>query len=329
MKTATLAPPIDVVGQDANPAVLAWQDWHPAPRSWLTASRWVDYLALTKPRIAVLVLFTVGAGVLLAGAGQVSFAVLFHAVFGTALVASGASALNQWLERHSDGRMRRTQDRPLPAGRLLPAEVFVFGLLLGAVGTAYLLVFLPSACAAIAAAFTFVCYVGVYTPLKSRTTLNTLVGAVPGAMPPVIGWCAVTGEVTAGAMTLFAILFLWQVPHFLAIAWIYREDYAQARLCMLPVVDPEGRFTARQMVVYCLALFPISLGPVLLDHAGPVYIAGALLLGLYFLRHALCFQASRSVEQARRVMRVSLVYLPGLLVLLLLDRWVIALIAGQ
>jgi protoheme IX farnesyltransferase len=293
----------------------------------LASSRWADYLALTKPRIAVLVLFTVGAGVLLAAGTEWRLAVLIHAVFGTALVASGASALNQWLERSSDAQMRRTQDRPLPAGRLLPMEVLAFGLSLGVAGTVYLVVSLSSPCAAVAAAFTFVCYVFIYTPLKSRTTLNTLIGAVPGAMPPVIGWCAVKGEVETGALTLFAILFLWQVPHFLAIAWMYREEYAKAGLRMLPVIDPDGRMTARQMIAYTLALIPISLGPVLLASAGALYLSGALLLGLYFLRHALHFQASRSVEQARKMLRVSLVYLPGLLALLLLDRCVTALFA--
>jgi protoheme IX farnesyltransferase len=312
MKAATLSPEPIEIRAEALP---------------LASSRWADYVALTKPRIAVLVLFTVGAGVLLAAGAEWRLAVLFHAVFGTALVASGASALNQWLERASDAKMRRTQDRPLPAGRLQPLEVLAFGLGLGIAGTAYLVVTLRSPAAAVAAAFTFVCYVAIYTPLKRRTTLNTLVGAVPGAMPPVIGWCAVTGEVTTGAMTLFAILFLWQVPHFLAIAWMYREEYARASLRMLPVVDPDGRMTARQMVAYTLALIPISLGPVLLDSAGPLYIGGALLLGLYFLLHALRFQAGRSIEQARKVMRVSLVYLPGLLALLLLDRSVTVLLA--
>jgi protoheme IX farnesyltransferase len=322
MKAALLVnePPALPVAPCAAPAVEVLP---------LTASRWADYLALTKPRVAVLVLFTVGAGVLLASAPVFPLAILFHAVFGTALVASGASALNQWIERFSDGYMRRTQDRPLPAGRLQPFEVLTFGILLGVGGTVYLLLTLPSPCAAVAAAFTFFCYVAVYTPLKSRTTLNTLIGAVPGAMPPVIGWCSVEGRVTVGAMTLFVILFLWQVPHFLAIAWMYRDEYARARLCMLPVIDPDGQFTGRQMVLYCLALIPASLGPVLLSSAGVLYSAGAILLGLYFLRYALVFQAVRTTAAARKVMRVSLLYLPGLLLLLLLDRSVAALLAGS
>jgi protoheme IX farnesyltransferase len=314
MKAAALAPEPVAIGSPEVP---------------LASRRWADYLALTKPRVAVLVLFTVGAGVLLASAPTFPVTILFHAVFGTALVASGASALNQWIERHADARMRRTQDRPLPAGRLQPLEVLAFGALLGVGGTVYLLLTLPSPCAAAAAAFTFVCYVGLYTPLKTRTTLNTLVGAVPGAMPPVIGWCAYEGRVTAGALTLFAIVFLWQVPHFLAIAWMYRDQYARAGMRMLPVVDPEGRLTARQMVLYCLALIPASLTPVLLNSAGVVYALGAVLLGSYFLAHALRFGARRSVGQARQVMRVSLVYLPGLLLLLLLDRSVTALLLGR
>lgn len=299
------------------------------PLSLPTASRAADYLALAKPRVAVLVLFTVGLGVLLAAVPAVPLLVLFHAVFGTALVASGASALNQWIERYSDGRMRRTANRPLPAGRLLPAEVLAFGLLLGLVGVLYLLLTLPSPQAAVLAAFTFVAYVAVYTPLKSRTTLNTLIGAVPGAMPPVIGWCAVRGEVTPEALALFLILFLWQVPHFLAIAWMYREEYGRAGLCMLSVHDDDGSMTARQMVLYCLALTSASLSPALLGAGGLLYVVGALLLGLYFTRSTLAFQADRSVALARRVLRASLLYLPGLLLALLLDRAVHALFLGR
>jgi protoheme IX farnesyltransferase len=306
MKAATLCP---------EPAVAEL-----APRPLSLAGRAADYLALTKPRVAVLVLFTVAAGVLLAGGRHVSLAVLLHAVFGTALVAAGASALNQLLERHSDARMRRTENRPLPAGRLQPWEVLLFGVLLALVGVAYLALTLHSPCAAVVAAFTCACYVGVYTPLKPRTPLNTLVGAVPGALPPVIGWCAVSGAITEEAVTLFAILFLWQVPHFLAIAWMYRDQYRRAGLCMLPVLDPDGRLTGRHMVTYCLALLPASLGPVLLGEAGLLYLGGAVLLGLAFLASALKFQRLRSVGQARRVLRASLLYLPGLLALLLLDR---------
>jgi protoheme IX farnesyltransferase len=291
--------------------------------------RLADYLALTKPRIAVLVLFTVGAGVLLASAPVIPWAILAHAVLGTALVAAGASALNQWLEKSSDARMRRTQTRPLPAGRLSSAEVLAFGALLGVGGFVYLLLTLRSPLPAMLAALTFVLYVAVYTPLKRYTSLNTLVGAVPGAMPPLIGWSAVNGEITAGALALFAIVFVWQVPHFLAIAWIYRDEYARARMRMLPVTDPDGRATGRQMILYCLALIPVSLAPAMLQSAGLVYVTGAAVLGLGFLGKAWRFTSSRTPGSARGVLRASLVYLPGLLLVLLFDRGLYSLLGWR
>jgi protoheme IX farnesyltransferase len=300
----------------------------PAEAIPLARPRVAEYVALTKPRVAVLVLFTVAAGAMLAGGPEVSPVVVLHAVLGTALVAAGASALNQWLERHSDARMRRTQGRPLPAGRLLPAEALTFGLFLGLTGVVYLACTLSHPAAAAVAAFTFAAYVGVYTPLKSRTSLNTLVGAVPGALPPIIGWCAVRGSINVEAVNLFFILFLWQVPHFLAIAWIYREEYARAGLCMLPVGDRDGRRTAQQMVLYCLTLLSISLTPAVVGGAGLLYVAGALVLGLGFVASTLSFQRKRSVRKARLVLHVSLFYLPALFALLLLDRafpWLVAL----
>jgi protoheme IX farnesyltransferase len=282
-------------------------------------SRAVDYVALTKPRIAVLVLFTVAAGAIFAAGRATNPMVVFHAIFGTALVAGGASALNQLIEKESDGRMRRTAGRPLPSGRLQPLEVLLFGSALAASGLLYLVLTLDKPSAALVAAMTFASYVGVYTPLKARTPLNTLVGAVPGALPPVIGWVAVRGTVDAEAIALFLILFLWQVPHFLAIAWIYREEYARAGLCMLPTVDPDGRDTGRHMITWCLTLIVASLGPVLLHVAGPVYLAGAVALGIGFLVPAIAFRRVRSQTRARRVLRASLLYLPGLFALLLLD----------
>jgi heme o synthase len=286
----------------------------------LTRSRLLDYVSLTKPRVAVLVLFTVGAGALLAGGVSVPLLTVFHAVLGTALVAGGASALNQLIERRSDARMPRTVNRPLPASRLQPLEVLIFGLLLGVGGVAYLALTLDRPLAALLAAVTFVLYVGVYTPLKPVTTLNTLVGAIPGAMPPVIGWAAVRGQVGDEAVILFFILFLWQVPHFLAIAWIYREEYASAGLCMLPVLDRDGDRTGRRMLTYCLSLIPVSLGPVLLEHPpGWLFLIGGLLLGLGYLASAWRFWRERSMLQARNVLRASLIYLPALLLLLILD----------
>jgi protoheme IX farnesyltransferase len=284
----------------------------------LGRSRAADYLALTKPRVAVLVLFTVAAGGLLAAPGSVDLLALLHTVAGTALVAAGASALNQWLERHSDARMRRTADRPLPAGRLAPAEALAFGLTLGVVGVTYLALLLRAPWAALVAAVTFVLYVAVYTPLKRRTTWNTLIGAVPGALPPVIGWVGLRGGLDRGAVVLFLVLFLWQVPHFYAIAWMYRRDYAHAGQRMLPTVDPTGARTGRQMVAFCVALLAVSLLPALLGDAGPTYGAGAALLGLGFLASAVQFACRPTDGRARRVLRASLLYLPGLLGLLLL-----------
>jgi protoheme IX farnesyltransferase len=286
----------------------------------LTRSRLADFVALTKPRVAVLVLFTVAAGALLAAGPAINPFMLLHAVVGTALVAAGASALNQLLERNSDAMMRRTETRPLPAGRLQPVEVLLFGCGLALFGVCYLGITLRQFCTPLVAAFTFATYVFVYTPLKSRTTFNTLIGAVPGALPPVIGWTAVRGELDTEAWLLFAIVFLWQVPHFLAIAWIYREDYARAGLCMLPVVDRDGRMTGRQMTLYTLTLIPVSLAPASLSSAGPLYLVGALALGLYFLARASDFARACTTANARRALRASLVYLPTLLALLLFDR---------
>jgi protoheme IX farnesyltransferase len=284
----------------------------------LPRTRFADYLELTKPRIGVMVLFIVAAGAMLAGGGTVYLPVLLHTLLGTGLVAAGAGALNQLLERNTDARMRRTENRPLPAGRMHPLEVLVFGCVLGVTGVVYLALTLQRPWAAVIAGATFVSYVFIYTPLKRRTVLNTLIGAVPGALPPLIGWTAVRGTIDPEASALFFIIFLWQVPHFLAIAWMYRDDYAHAGLRMLPVVDPDGTRTARQMLTYCLALVPVGLAPAFFG-AGLVYSVGATLLGVFFLLRTLRFARDRSQRQARRVLRGSLVYLPSLFALLVLD----------
>jgi protoheme IX farnesyltransferase len=215
--------------------------------------------------------------------------------------------------------MRRTENRPLPAGRLQPVEVLLFGLCLGVAGVAYLAFTLKQPWTALLAAFTFVSYVWIYTPLKRLTPLNTLVGAIPGAMPPVLGWTAVHGFVGMDALVLFLIVFFWQVPHFLAIAWIYRDDYARAGLQMLPVVDRDGRLTSRHMLSYCVALLPASLAPGLFGLTGPIYLLGAVVLGLGFTVSVLGFTRNHTIPQARRVLRASLVYLPALLALWLVD----------
>jgi protoheme IX farnesyltransferase len=285
----------------------------------LNLGKIADYIELTKPRVGVLVLLTVAAGALLAPGGMSEPHLLFHAVCGTALVVAGASALNQLLERHIDTRMHRTENRPLAAGRLSTNKAALFGMGLGAGGVAYLAATLPHLLSAGLAAFAFVSYVFIYTPLKKRTSLNTLIGAVPGALPPVIGWTAVTGRVDVHALALFLIVYLWQVPHFLAIAWIYREDYARAGLKMLPVLDERGSITGRQMVSYALALIPISLLPAFWGFAGPFYLVGAVVLGAGFVGSCLGFVRTHSQTEARRVLRSSLLYLPALMVLLLLD----------
>jgi heme o synthase len=285
----------------------------------LTRSRAADYLELTKPRVAVLVLFMVAAGGWLAGLNDGDGMLLLHTVCATALVAGGASALNQLLERHSDALMQRTENRPLPAGRLYPAEALVFGLTLGALGLTYMAVAVRQPLAVLITALTFVSYVWLYTPLKRITPLNTIIGAVPGALPPVIGWTALRGTLGLEAAVMFAILFLWQLPHFAAIAWIYRADYARAGLQMVSVADATGTSTGRTMVGFCVALVLASFAPIAFVHAGILYFLGAMLLGGFFLATTLAFMRDTSVLQARRVLRASLLYLPLLMALLLLE----------
>jgi protoheme IX farnesyltransferase len=245
-------------------------------------------------------------------------ATLFLTLLGTGLVAGGASAWNQYLERFRDLQMRRTAGRPLPSGRLAPAEAMVFGTVILVLGVVLLALTVRWMAAAVAIA-TFLLYVGVYTPLKPATTLNTAVGALPGALPPVIGWAAATGQLGIEAWALFLIVFLWQFPHFLAIAWIYRDDYARAGHKMLPSVDPRGSLTGRQAAGYALALVPAGLLPAVVGLAGPVYFAGALVLGLFYLGQAVRFWSDVTDLSARRLLHASFVYLPGMLFLLLLN----------
>ncbi|MFQ5844303.1 MAG: heme o synthase [Planctomycetota bacterium] len=279
---------------------------------------WADYLELTKPRLTLMVLAVALAGAWTAAGGPVDAFRLLHLLTGTALVVGGANALNMLLERGLDSRMERTRRRPLPCGRLLPREAGVFGCLLGAGGVAQLAL-ATTAEAALVASAAFLLYAGVYTPLKRATTLNTHVGAVPGALPAVIGWAAVRGSVGAEAWLLFGILYLWQLPHFLSIAWIHRADYRRAGFRMLPCADPEGLATARQAVLGTLALLPVSLAPAAARLAGPVYFLAALLFGAAYLGFALRFTRCRTPAAARGLMRASLAYLPLLLLFLLAD----------
>ncbi len=278
-----------------------------------------DFLELTKPRITVMVVFTALVGFVMGSSTSVSPSGLAAVLSGVALVASGASALNMLLERDTDALMRRTRDRPLPRSRLLPLEVMAFGAILTVLGLLGLY-WLSGATAAAVAFVTWVSYLFIYTPLKRRTSLSTLVGAVPGALPPVIGWAAARGSVDPPAFVLFAILFLWQIPHFLAIAWIYREDYARGGLPMLPVLDPQGHLTGRQAVSHSLALLFVSLAPFAAGMAGRVYLVGAVLLGMALTLVALRAAVARTVPAARSLFLASIVYLPALSALLLLDR---------
>jgi heme o synthase len=275
-----------------------------------------DYLELTKPRITLLVVFTTLVGFVVAAPGALHALPLLAVLAGTTLVAAGASVVNMVLERDTDALMLRTRTRPLPAGRLRPAEALLFGLVLTAFGLS-LLSWLSGPLAGAVALATWLSYLFAYTPLKRRTSLSTLVGAVPGALPPVIGWAAARQSLDGGAFVLFAILFLWQIPHFLAIAWIYREDYARAGLPMLPVLDPAGGLTGRQAVIHSLALLLVSLTPVAAGFGGPYYMAGAVLLGIGMTLAAFRLAVLRTVPAARALFLASVLYLPALLALLL------------
>jgi len=281
-----------------------------------------DFAALTKPRLNLLVLVTTLAGLYLAAPEGVATPILLHTLAGTALVAGGAAGLNQVWERETDALMARTRTRPVPDGRLRATDALWFALVLSVAGVVDLAVSVNLLAAAVAA-LTLVTYVFAYTPLKRRTSLATLVGAVPGALPPVIGWAAADGAITLPAMVLFAIVFLWQMPHFLAIAWLYRDEYAAAGIPLLPVLEPDGRRTGRQALLYAAALWPVSLLPTLVGLAGGFYIALATLLGCVLVALSARFARDRSTVSARRLFMFSIVYLPLLWGALLADRiWI-------
>jgi protoheme IX farnesyltransferase len=278
-----------------------------------------EYIALTKPRITWLILMSTGVGYFFGAKAGWHWLTLLHTIIGTGLMASGTAALNQWYEREADAKMRRTKARPLPAGRLDESKALLFGLLISAAGF-FELQLAVNELAALLGAVTLASYLFLYTPLKQRSPHSTTIGAVPGAMPPLIGYAAASGKLTWEAWVLFAILFLWQFPHFYAIAWMYREDYERAGIKMLPVVEPDGESTARRIVLYSLVLIPISLIPKYLSMAGDVYLFGALALGLLFLYAGVRISFDRTRQQARRVLLASVVYLPVLYGLLVFDR---------
>ncbi|HEX8493194.1 MAG TPA: heme o synthase [Pyrinomonadaceae bacterium] len=281
--------------------------------------RLLAYLELTKPRITFLIVLTAAAGFCLGAQSGVDYRVLFHAMFGIALLSSGIATLNQYMERDLDRLMRRTEARPLPSGKLVPMEALLFGAGLTLAAEVYLAL-TTNPLTALLGLFVVAGYLFCYTPLKTRSTLSTVVGAFPGAMPPLMGWTAASGRMSVGAWVLFAILFLWQFPHFLAIAWMYREDYGRAGIRMLPVVEPEGRVTGQQIVAYTLMLVPVSLLPTLLGISGKIYFYGALALGLLFLYSSIRAALSKSRQEARRLLLSSVLYLPLLFVLMVLNQ---------
>ena len=291
-----------------------------APLPQLSArDRIAAYAELTKPRITFLIVLTSAAGFALASPGAVNYSALLSAMFGIALLSSGIATLNQYIERDLDSLMRRTADRPLPSGKLHPNEALIFGWTLTIVAEVYLAL-MVNPLSALLGLTVIAGYLFAYTPLKTRTTLSTMVGAFPGAVPPLIGWAAARGEIGLEAWVLFAILFLWQFPHFLAIAWMYREDYGRAGILMLPVVEPEGRVTAQQIVVYTVLLLPVSLLPAALGTSGKIYFVGAIVLGLLFLYSSIRAAMSKSRQEAKRLLLASVIYLPLLFILMVVNR---------
>ncbi|MGH9377418.1 MAG: heme o synthase [Terriglobia bacterium] len=292
-----------------------------APRSTgsVIRQRIADYWMMTKPEVNFLVVASSLVGFYLGSSGPLRLGLLLNMLFGTLLVASGTATLNEYMERTHDGRMRRTAARPLPAGRVRPLEGLGFGLLLSAAGGVYLDL-TTNRLACFIALLTLVLYLLLYTPLKRRTPLCTLIGAIPGAMPPLIGWAAARGSLSFEAWILYGILFLWQFPHFSAIAWMYRQDYRRAGYLMLPPADQKGRFMTTQVLGFSLLLIPVTMMPVLMGQAGRVYLVGAVVLGLAFLYFGARLAFSRSNVLARRLVLASVVYLPLIYLLLIVNK---------
>lgn len=283
----------------------------PKSESWAS-----DWSALIKLRLSFLVVCTTLVGYLLGrGHAPISWSLLMITVCATALSACGASALNQWLEHEWDAKMDRTRNRPLPSGRMHREDAMLFGLLFSLLGVAAMAVFVNFTAAGLTLA-TVVIYVAIYTPLKRHTELNTLIGAIPGALPPLIGWTAATGHLGLGGWLLFAILFFWQMPHFLAIAWMYRKEYSDAGFVMLTGRDTTGAATGRQAVTYAFCLLLVSMLPTMIGLSGPWYFAGAFVLGAAFLVSAIGFAVNRSEVRAKQLFFASIIYLPLLLILL-------------
>ena len=277
------------------------------------------YFELTKPRIAFLLVLTSAAGFYLGNRGPFDAVLFVNAMVGITLLAFGVATLNQFVERDIDPLMERTAKRPLPSGRVTPTEALVFGLIQCIAAEAYLL-FLVNGLTAVLGIVVIIGYVLVYTPLKTRTTACTAIGALPGALPPLMGWTAATGEISMGAWALFVMQILWQFPHFLAIAWMYRDQYRLAGIKMLPAVEPDGLITFRQIVIFTLMLVPISLAPFFLAQAGFYFLVGATVLGLWFLVSSVKAARTRTLGAAKRLLLVSVIYLPLLFLLMVLDK---------
>jgi protoheme IX farnesyltransferase len=288
------------------------------PAAARTPSAFADYLTLTKPRLNLLVVMTTCVAYYVGRRADAPWAELVHTVVGTTLVAAGASALNQVWERDTDKRMRRTRRRPLPDARLAATPALLFGVALTLAGVVELWGFV-NRLAALVAVVTMLTYVVWYTPLKLRSSLSTIVGAIPGALPALIGWAAATDSLSLPGWVLFAIVFFWQMPHFLAIAWMHRDDYAHAGMPLLPVIEPDGRSTGRQAVLYAAATLPVSLLPTAVGLAGPRYLVAAMVLGAIVLWLAVEFAATRSHAAARRLFFATIIYLPLLWTVLVID----------
>lgn len=283
------------------------------------AKRVEDYIELIKPRMVVMILITTAAGYYLGSQYTVNWLMFLHTLIGSGLTAAGVLGLNQYLERNIDSQMKRTQERPIPTGRIFPMQALLFCTVLTAGGMLYL-TFIVNPISGFVISLIVVSYLFVYTPLKQKTPLCTLIGAFPGALPPVVGWVAAQGSLSGQAWVLFAILFLWQLPHSLAIAYIYREDYANAGLKLLPVIHPDGESTRRQIVVNCLALFGIGLLPTMFSISGEFYFFAALLIGGMFLVSGIYLQKTHSLKAARYVLYASLIHLPLLFIAMVIDK---------
>jgi heme o synthase len=281
-------------------------------------TRAAAFVELTKPRIAFLLVLTSAAAFYVATRGAFDFVLFANTIIGISLLAFGVATLNQYIERDLDPLMKRTAQRPLPTGKVSPTEALIFGVLQCAVAEVYLLTLVNALTAALGLVV-IVGYVLIYTPLKTRTSASTAIGAIPGALPPLMGWTAAANEITMPAWALFVLLFLWQFPHFLAIAWMYREDYAKAGILMLPVVEPTGKITARQIVIFAIMLFPVGLAPFFFATAGIVYLVGAAILGSWFLIESVRMARAKTYASAKRLLLVSVIYLPLIFALLVLD----------